>query len=133
MKGDNINAISSVQFVSLEFRAGFGSAVSDQFTGFAALKTWTHIAVSFLSTGSAITTTINYNGEQPSQTNINFPFPSTCPVMTSNFIGKGTSPFANDVNLDAYLNDIKLFNIALTYAQVQAQYVSEKCNVYILF
>ena len=41
--------------------------------------------------------------------------------FTTNFIGKGTSPNVADVNLDAYLNDIKLFNISLTATQVLAQ------------
>ena len=51
--------------------------------------------------------------------------------FTTNFIGKGTSPNVADVNLDAYLNDIKLFNISLTATQVLAQYTTEKCNIFI--
>jgi hypothetical protein len=102
--------------------------VSDQsFTGFAP-QTWTHVAVSFSSTGSSITINFYYNGVLAFTTSPSLFLPSTCPIMTTNFIGKGTSPDPSDVNLDAYLNDVKIFNLALSATQVLAQYNSEKCN-----
>ncbi len=54
----------------------------------------------------------------------------TSTIFTTNFIGKGTSPTANDLNLDAYLNDVKIFNSALSATLVASQYTSEKCNFY---
>jgi hypothetical protein len=120
--------------VGLELATGFGStqSVSDQFTGFAP-QTWTHVAVSFSSTGSSIAINIFYNGFIAFTASPGLFLPSTCPLMTSNFIGKGTSPNPSDVNLDAYLNDIKLFNTSLTATQVQALYTGEKCNIYLVF
>jgi len=88
--------------------SGSAQNLNDPNVGFAP-QTWTHVAVAFSFTGSAITVRL-------------------CLLMTTNFIGKSTSPTFNDVNLDAYLNDIKLFNTSLTASQVSAQYTAEKCN-----
>ena len=117
--------------VGLELATGFGStqSLNDQFTGFAP-QTWTHVAVSLSSSGSSITINIYYNGVLAFSTSPGLSLPSTCPSMTTNFIGKGTSPNPSDVNLDAYLNDIKIFNNTFTASQVSAQYTTEKCNIY---
>ena len=59
--------------------------------------------------------------------------PTSCPSFANNFIGKGVSPSPTadvDVNLDAYLNDVKIFNSALSDSQVSTQFNSEKCKFY---
>ena len=114
--------------VGLELKSsGSAQNLNDPTVGFAT-QTWTHVAVAFSSTGSAITITIYYNGVVAYTTNLSISLPASCPLMTTNFIGKSTSPTSNDVNLDAYLNDIKLFNSSLTATQVSTQYTAEKCN-----
>jgi hypothetical protein len=86
------------------------------------------------TSGATITTAIYYNGAVvsayfPSATAITS-LPAATTSYTANFIGKGIPPDVYDVNLDAYLNDVKIFNFALSPAQALAQYNSELCNVY---
>ncbi len=112
--------------------SGSAQNLNDPNVGFAP-QTWTHVAVAFSFTGSAITVSIYYNGVVAYTTSLPISLPSLCLLMTTNFIGKSTSPTFNDVNLDAYLNDIKLFNFSLTATQVLAQYTAEKCKIYLLY
>jgi hypothetical protein len=115
--------------VGLEIKVGSSSAqtVSDSGVGFAP-KTWTHVAISFSVSVSTIIITIYYNGAAQITTGTISTLPASCPTMTTNFIGKGASPTGNDINLDAYLNDIKIFNSSLNASQVLNQYAAEKCN-----
>ena len=93
--------------------------------------TWTHVAITVSTSGSTITGAIYYNGVAQTSTNTITALPATSTIFTVNYIGKGTSPTtATDVNLDAYLNDVKMFNSALSATQVSSQYTSEKCNFY---
>lgn len=113
--------------VGLELKSsGSAQNLNDPTVGFAP-QTWTHVAVAFSSTGSSITINIYYNGVVAYTTTLSISLPASCPLMTTNFIGKSTSPTFNDVNLDAYLNDIKLFNTSLNASQVLNQYADEKC------
>ena len=122
-------SIATNAAVGLEIKVGSLTAqsVSDSGVGFAP-KTWTHVAISFSVSVSTIIITIYYNGVAQTTTGTITSLPASCPIMTTNFIGKGASPTANDVNLDAYLNDIKLFNSSLNASQVLNQYAAEKCN-----
>jgi hypothetical protein len=112
---------------------GIAQTVSDTGPGFSA--GWTHVAITVTTSGPTIATAIYYNGATTgitlfgSLTNL----PAMTTSFTTNFIGKGTSPNVADVNLDAYLNDIKLFNFSLTATQVLAQYTAEKCKIYLLY
>ncbi len=78
---------------------------------------------------------IYYNGAttgitlSPSATAITA-LPAITTSFTTNFIGKGITPTANDQHLDAHLNDVKIFNSALSPTQVSTQFNSEKCNFY---
>jgi len=108
--------------------------VADGGAGFSA--GWTHVAITVSTSGSpaTITTAIYYNGEaittyDPVATTITA-LPATTTKFTSNFIGKGTSPVGTDENLDAYLNDVKIFNSTLSATLVKSQYTSELCNFY---
>jgi hypothetical protein len=109
------------------------TAVSDKGAGFA-LKTWTHVAITVSTSGSTITTAIYYNANTTGITLSNATAISNLPAkttsFTTNFIGNGAKPGKNEVNLDAYLNDVKIFDSALSATQVSSQYTSEKCNVY---
>ncbi len=124
------NALNAA--VVLEAKAGSSTAqtVSDSGAGFAP-KTWTHVAITVTTSGSTITTAIYYNGVVQTTTGTITALPATSTIFTTNFIGKGTSPVGGtDENLDAYLNDVKMFNSALSATLVASQYTSEKCNFY---
>jgi hypothetical protein len=103
--------------------------VSDSGEGFA-FKTWKHVAITVKSSSESpaiITVAIYYDGEKKTTAGeINLPAAST--NFTTNFIGKGTKVISKDSGLDAYLNDVKIFNSALSATQVSSQYTSEKCN-----
>jgi hypothetical protein len=100
--------------------------VSDTGSGFAA--EWTHVAITVSTSGSTINTTIYYNANITGVT----PSPSATAItnLTATIIGKGITPTANDQHLDALINDVKIFDSALTATQVSTQYDSEKCNIY---
>jgi hypothetical protein len=109
--------------------------VSDT-TGFT-INTWKYVAITVSTSGATVTTAIYYDGVAsntltPSATAISN-LPATSTNFTMNFIGKGISPTPNDQHLDAQLNDVKIFNSALSSSQVLVQYNSEKCNVYFKF
>jgi hypothetical protein len=120
------NVAIGLEFVS----SGSVQNLYDKSAGFES-KAWTHVAVAFLSTGSSITITIYYNGVVAYTTNLSISLPASCPLMTTNYIGKGTSVVQVEMmyNLDAYLNDIKIFNTSFTAPQVSTQYAAEKCNI----
>jgi hypothetical protein len=106
--------------------------VSDTGAGFAA--EWTHVAITVSTSGATVTTAIYYDG---ATTGITLSpsagitaLPATSTSYTTNFIGKGAKPGDDDVNIDALINDVKIFNSALTATQVSTQYNSEKCNIY---
>jgi hypothetical protein len=107
------------------------STVIDSGVGFAA-KTWTHVTITLSISASSITTLIYYNGVVQTTTGTITSLPASCPTMTTNFIGKGASPTVNDINLDAFLNDIKIFNSSLNASQVLNQYAAERCNFLII-
>jgi hypothetical protein len=106
--------------------------VSDTGAGFVA--GWTHVAITVSTSGSTSTTAIYYNANTTgitlsSATAItNLTATSTSINFTTNFIGKGAKPGENEVNLDAQLNDVKIFDSALTSSQLSTQYTSEKCK-----
>ncbi len=107
--------------------------MSDTGAGFA-VNTWTHVAITVSTCGSTINTTIYYNANttgitpSPSATVITN-LTATTTNFTTNYIGKGAKPGDNEVNLDAQLNDVKIFDSALTATQVSTQYTSEKCII----
>ena len=117
-----------------------GTTVSDTGAGFV-ITPWKYVAITVSSSGSPviITTAIYYDGVTTGITlsNLNLngitSLPATTTSYTTNFIGKGISPVTNDQNLEAHLNDVKIFNSALSSSQVLVQYNSEKCNVYFKF
>ncbi len=107
--------------------------MSDIGAGFA--TGWNHVAITIAMYPEIqkFVTVIYYNGATSGikQTGEIFFTPQECLNFTSNFIGKSAKPDLNDVNLDAYLNDVKLYNITLSSDQVLAKYDAEKSKLFI--
>jgi hypothetical protein len=128
-----IKAATTNAAITLESKAAATQTVSDTGAGFA-VNTWKYVAITVSTSGATITTAIYYDGATTgvtlsSATGITA-LPAASTSYTTNFIGKGTSPTADDQHLDAHLNDVKIFNSALSPTQVTTQYNSEKCNFY---
>jgi len=122
----------------LEVRAGgvgsFPQLAADTTGAGFPTKTWTHVAITVSSSSASpavITVAIYYNGVAATATGTITALPALTTSYTVNFIGKGTSPVAaSDMNLDAYLNDVKIFNSALSPSQVSTQFTSEQSNIF---
>jgi hypothetical protein len=121
----------------LEVRAGgvgsFPQLAADTTGAGFLTRTWTHVAITVSSSSASpavITVAIYYNGAAATATGTITTLPALTTSYTVNFIGKGTSPVATDMNLDAYLNDVKIFNSALSPSQVSTQFNSEQSNIF---
>jgi len=123
--------------VVLETVVGSATAKTASVTNDAgfAVSTWKHVAITVSSSSAStpvITVVIYYDGVKQTTTGT-ITLPTSCPNFANNFIGKGAKPSSTadvDVNLDAYLNDVKIFNSALSESQVSTQFTAEKCNVF---
>jgi hypothetical protein len=122
-----------VIYTSESSRSTDVQTVSDIGAGFA--TGWNHVAITFGAYFpiSKYFTVIYYNGATSGikQAGRISYIPVECLNFTSNFIGKSAKPDLNDVNLDAYLNDVKLYNITLSSDQVLAKYDAEKSKLFI--
>jgi len=92
---------------------------------------WSYVAISFSSTTLKATFYKAALADAALGTGTEFATASTsapsCTSLASNFIGKANNPDAvNEVNLPAALNDVKIYNTALGFDQLKANFLSEK-------
>ncbi len=125
--------LSAGNFISINIYKGSATAVLASVTTTNAITTagsWYYVAVSFSSTtlkptfynslSSASSLAAGVDGTASTSA-------PSCTSLTSNFIGKtNAAAGGSDVNLDAALNDVKIYNTALSSDQLKANFLSEK-------